>query len=211
MRSEPPQDSPLAFWISTPSIVAAVWTGNVAERLVTFSSSTPASVTILNVEPGGCGADWAIPASASTSPLSRAHGRDPAVAAGERLDRGGAGSSGRSWCAPSGPGVGLALGQHAVAGEQRAAGRAGQALVELALEAGQADRRARRARRAASSSAARSLEAGPIVPAISEAIGPRSDTRSGPLAIGVPSRASIVARGGSVVSRRSFSPRRRPG
>ena len=76
LRSEPPQDSPLAFWSSTPSIVAAVWTGNVAERLVTFSSSTPASVMILNVEPGGWGADWAIPASASTSPLS---GRTAAI------------------------------------------------------------------------------------------------------------------------------------
>ena len=76
LRSEPPHDSPLAFWSSTPSIVAAVWTGNVAERLVTFSSSTPASVTILNVEPGGCGADWAIPASASTSPVS---GRTAAI------------------------------------------------------------------------------------------------------------------------------------
>ncbi len=69
IRSEPPQDSPLAFWISTPSIVAAFWTGNVCVRLATLAASTPASVTILNVEPGGCGADWAIPASASTSPV----------------------------------------------------------------------------------------------------------------------------------------------
>ena len=69
MRSEPPQDSPLAFWISTPSIVAPVWTGYLSVRLATLASSTPARVTILNVLPGGCGADWAIPASASTSPL----------------------------------------------------------------------------------------------------------------------------------------------
>ena len=62
--------------------------GSVALRLATLFCSTPASVTILNVEPGGCGADWAIPASASTSPVCGPHDRDPAVAAGERLDRG---------------------------------------------------------------------------------------------------------------------------
>ena len=69
LRSVPPQNSPLAFWISTPSISVRSWIANFAERLTTLASSAAASVMILNVLPGGCGADWAIPASASTSPL----------------------------------------------------------------------------------------------------------------------------------------------
>ena len=55
-RSEPPQASPLAFSSSTPDSEVLVSTGNFAERLTTPESSSPASVTILNVEPGGWGA-----------------------------------------------------------------------------------------------------------------------------------------------------------
>ena len=62
-----------------------------------------------------------------------------------------------------------------------------------------------------SSSAARSGGAGPTRPAISDASAPRSESRASPSASGVPSRAWIAARGGSSVSRLSFSPGRRPG
>jgi len=55
--------------ISTPSISVAFWYGKTCERLAMWCSSTPASVMILNVLPGGCGADCAMPASASTSPV----------------------------------------------------------------------------------------------------------------------------------------------
>ncbi len=72
----PPHDSPLAFWSSTPSRVADVETGKCAVRLTTPDCSAPASVTILNVEPGGWGAEEAIPASASTSPV---RGRTTAI------------------------------------------------------------------------------------------------------------------------------------
>jgi hypothetical protein len=53
----PPQASPWEFLISTPSIVVKVSTGNVSERFTIPASSAPASVTILNVEPGGWGAE----------------------------------------------------------------------------------------------------------------------------------------------------------
>ena len=65
----PPHDSPLAFWSCVPSSVAAVCTGNDSLRLTTPASSAPASVMILNTEPGGCGAENATPESASTSPV----------------------------------------------------------------------------------------------------------------------------------------------
>jgi hypothetical protein len=57
----PPHDSPLAFWSSVPSSVAAVWTGNDSLRLTVPASSAPESVMILKTEPGGCGAENATP------------------------------------------------------------------------------------------------------------------------------------------------------
>ena len=68
-RNDPPQYSPFAFSSSTPSIVAAVETGNSSEGFTLPASSAAAVVTILKVEPGGCGAEKAIPASARISPL----------------------------------------------------------------------------------------------------------------------------------------------
>ena len=56
LASEPPHASPLAFSSSTPSSVVEVSTGNFAFRLTVPASSSPASVTILNIEPGGWGA-----------------------------------------------------------------------------------------------------------------------------------------------------------
>ena len=55
--SDPPQDSPLAFSSSTPSSTAAVSTGYLLDFFATPASSAPASVTILNTEPGGWGAE----------------------------------------------------------------------------------------------------------------------------------------------------------
>ena len=66
----PPQNSPFAFSSSTPSMIAALSTGNSVEGLTRPCSSAAVVVTILKVEPGGCGAEKAMPASASTSPLS---------------------------------------------------------------------------------------------------------------------------------------------
>src|SRR5688572_8947842 len=57
LASDPPQDSPLAFSISTPSMVVKVSTGYEAVDLTTFSSSAPARVMILKTEPGGWGAE----------------------------------------------------------------------------------------------------------------------------------------------------------
>ena len=68
-RNVPPQDSPLAFSRSTPSRTAFVSTGYFEFTPASLCSSTPASVTILNVEPGGCRPEKAIPASARISPV----------------------------------------------------------------------------------------------------------------------------------------------
>ena len=143
--------------------------------------------------------------------VARAHDRDAAEAAGERLD-------GRALD------VGVDRGAHVAAlaaarptaitrspARSSPPGRAGELGVELALEAGQPDRRVRRDAAALRSSAARSGGAGPTRPAISAASAPSSDSRASPSASGVPSRAWIVARGGIRVVRESCSPRRRPG
>ena len=74
--SDPPHDSPCAFWSSTPSSVAAVWTGKLSLRRTVRASSAPVSVRILNTDPGGCGAEKASPASARTSPV---RGRTAAI------------------------------------------------------------------------------------------------------------------------------------
>src|SRR3954466_748384 len=49
VRRLPPQDSPLAFSISTPSIFVAFSYGNTSLGLAMWFASTPARVTILNV------------------------------------------------------------------------------------------------------------------------------------------------------------------
>src|SRR3954451_21811607 len=60
--NEPPHDSPLAFWRSTPSITACVSTGNCVDSFTRWCSKAAVVVMILNVEPGGCGAENAVPA-----------------------------------------------------------------------------------------------------------------------------------------------------
>src|SRR5829696_7398713 len=57
LRNVPPQYSPLAFSSSTPSIVAALAIGNSVAGFTARASSAAAEVTILKVEPGGCGAE----------------------------------------------------------------------------------------------------------------------------------------------------------
>ncbi len=138
--SEPPQDSPLAFCSSTPSSVAAVCTGNSSLRLAVPASSAPVSVMILKIEPGGCGAENATPARASTSPSLGPDRGDAAVAAGERLD-GGALDVGVDRRAHVLAALGRAVGQQPLAGVEVAAGRAAELDLELALEPVEADRR----------------------------------------------------------------------
>ena len=86
LRKLPPQDSPLAFSSSTPSIVAAVAIGNSVDGLTAPASSAAAVVTILNVEPGGWGAEKAMPASARISAVARVERGDAAEAPGQRGD-----------------------------------------------------------------------------------------------------------------------------
>ena len=203
-RSVPPQDSPWAFWSSTPSIVAAVWTGNLAPGLTTPSSSAPASVMILNVEPGGWGAEKATPESPSTSPVvgfsTAMPPKRPASA-----------STAARWMSGS-----IAARTSAPAfGSVRATTRA----PARRMPPGVPDSRSSNSRSSPlsptgapsgtprrASSSARSGGAGPTRPATSAASGPRSESRSGPLASGVPSRARIAPRAPSVVVRCSRSP-----
>ena len=69
LRKLPPQNSPPAFSSSTPSMIAALSTGNSVLGLTMPASSAAVAVTILKVEPGGWGAEKAIPARARISPL----------------------------------------------------------------------------------------------------------------------------------------------
>ena len=143
VRSEPPQYSPLAFSSFTPSSVAACSIGNVAVRLTTPASSTPASVMILNTDPGGWGADCAMPTSASTSPV---RGRTTAIPP----KRPASASTAAFWIFGSIvvrtalAALGGNAGELAAAGEQRPARRAGEQHVEFALEPGQPHRRSGR-------------------------------------------------------------------
>src|SRR6476659_10920590 len=65
----PPQASWWALSICLPSTVVDVSIGNVSLTLTSPLSSAAVVVTSLKVEPGGCGAEYAIPATARTSPV----------------------------------------------------------------------------------------------------------------------------------------------
>ena len=150
---------------------------------------------ILKVEPGGCGAEKAIPDSPSTSPVERPQHGDAAEAPGQRLDRRAldVGVDRR----PDVDAVArLGAGDHARARAQDAAGPAGQPLVELALEPVEADRRARRARRGARARRRARAVPGRRGRRPRRPAAPRSESRSGPLASGVPSRARMSPRVG---------------
>ena len=162
-------------------------------RLTALFCSAPASVMILNIAARRLGRGLRDPGQREHLAGLGRDGRDPAVAAGQRLDRGALELRGRSRLHVGAAHRGLA-GEHAAAGVEHAAGRAGQALVELALEAGQADRRAGGDAALGELLAALRRAPGRRGPRSRTPSGPRSDRRSGPLAIAVPSRAWIVAR-----------------
>ena len=136
--SEPPQDSPLAFSSRTPSRVAAVSTGYSFDGFASPDSSPAVSVMILNTDPGGCGAEYAIPASASTSPsfgrITATPPSRPASAVTAARWTSGSIVVRTAW-----PASGRDVREHPVAGEQAAARRPGELGVELSLEPGQAD------------------------------------------------------------------------
>ena len=141
LLSEPPHASPWAFWSFTPSSCVSVWTGKLAFALTLPASSAAASVMILNVEPGGWGAENAMPESPSTSPVA---GRSTAMPP----KRPASASTAARWMSgsiavrTSTPSLRLRARHHAPAGAQDAARAAGQPRVELALEPVEPDRRA---------------------------------------------------------------------
>ena len=66
----PPHASPLAFWRLKPlDRRARSAIGNVSLSLTIPASSAPVAVMIFIVEPGGCSAENATPASASSAPV----------------------------------------------------------------------------------------------------------------------------------------------
>ena len=97
-------------------------------------ASAAVAVMIFIVEPGGCSAENAIPASASSRAGARVHHHHAGVLAAQRgdggplhrrVDRGGH---------RRGSGSGVRAGQHAMAGQQRAAGRPGELVLEDVLQ-----------------------------------------------------------------------------
>ena len=85
---EPPQDSPLAFWISTPSIVGAVWTGKRRGALGDLVVQHAGERDDLERAAGRLRRGLGDPGQREHLAGARGDGRDPAVAAGQRLDRG---------------------------------------------------------------------------------------------------------------------------
>ena len=77
LRKLPPQNSPLAFSSSTPSMIAWLSTGNSVDGFTRPRSSAAAVVTSLKVDPGGCGAEKAMPARARISPLRASSAATP--------------------------------------------------------------------------------------------------------------------------------------
>ena len=69
LSSVPPHASPLAFCRVKPSIVALVWIGNSVASLAIPACSAAVAVMIFIVEPGGCTAEKAMPAAASSAPV----------------------------------------------------------------------------------------------------------------------------------------------
>ncbi len=69
LANVPPQSSSWALGISRPMSEFELSTGNSSDGLTIPASSAPVAVTILKVEPGGWGAEYASPASASTPPV----------------------------------------------------------------------------------------------------------------------------------------------
>ncbi len=199
----------MAFSSCTPSSVAAVWTGYSLDGFATPASSAAVSVMILKTDPGGCGAEYAMPASASTSPsdgrITATPPKRPASAA-----------TAAPWIAGSIVVRTAVPRRGATEASTRSPARStppgrpvSSASNSRSRPVSPTDASAGTPRRA--SSAARSGGAGPMRPATSAATAPSSEARASPSASGVPSRAWIAARGGSDVVRDSFSPGRSPG
>ncbi len=137
----PPHDSPLALSRSTPSSVAFVDTGYEWLGLVSFASSAPVAVRILNVEPGGWRPESPMPEAASTPPVRGSMRDDAAEAVAERLHGGASARRSRSSSAPARAWTGTAAAIVRLPGPQLAAGAAEEPLVEDPLEAADADDR----------------------------------------------------------------------
>ena len=140
------------------------------------ASSAPASVMILNVEPGGCRPEKATPARPRISPDLRAQDRDAAELVAERLD-------------------GRALHLRVDRRAHRLAGAAAWPIASMRLAGAQASRRG--ARRAASSK----TRSRPVMPTFASSGTPSarsSSTRSGGAASSWPAIAVATAPSGDV-------------
>ena len=167
------------------------------------ASSAAVVVTILNVEPGGWGAENAIPASARTSPLRGSSAAIPprrpasAVTAAFWMRLSIVVRTG----GPRAAGCARARG----AGEQLPAGRAGDLGLERPLEAGRADGRVRSGSRARRARGGRAVvgRLGAISPAIEAPTLRRRWVRAsaGPAARTLPSRGDDLGPRRSLVSR----------
>ena len=178
------------------------------------ASSAPASVMILNVEPGGCRPEKASPASARISPVAGRSAATPpsgspsAATAARwtlRVDR---------RAHRRRPGAAACSREHARAGAQRRRRACPRSsLVEDALEARDADLRVVGVRRARAARRRARRGIGPSCADDRVATSPdRRSVRSAPSASGVPSRArSARALAAAASARASRSPRRTPG
>ena len=128
----------------TPESVADVRTGNEVDGVAMPAASAPDRVMILNVDPGGWGAETARPARASTEPSRGRTTATPPSLPPERR-RGGALQPGPDRRVDRASPAPLDRDDDAVAEAQLGAGPAGQARVVETLEAGAAVAARRRA------------------------------------------------------------------
>ena len=209
----PPQYSPFAFWRSTPSIVVFVAIGNSSVVFAAWSSSTAVAVIILKVEPGGWGAENAMPGE--TAHLAR-RGRPRAAIPPKRPARActaaactsvsivvRTGAAGRGWELAStwSPASSWPPGVPATS-FSTARSRPESPTGVLAGKP-----------RASSDWRSAAVSAWPTVPAIDAPTPPAGELRAlpGPDTSVCPSRERIGARSGARVSRRSSAPRGMPG
>ena len=181
-----------------------------------WAPSTPVRVTILNVDPGGCSAVEADPATARISPAGGLHRHDAAELAAQRGDGGSAGRAARSSCAARARGAAASATrapccrrQQLTAGRprSRASSASSSPLVPTSALGGHPFRFERRR-------GAR-WDRADFADHRAERCAERRAARAGfgraPSASTLPSRASSVARRGSVVRGVSVSPERSPG
>ena len=142
-------------------------------------------VTILNVEPGGWGAENAMPASARISAAARVERGDAAEPARQRAHGRLLQAACRSSSARAGPHAASLRASTREPGAQRAAGRALDPALERPLEPVAAHRRvAREAAREQRRAARRRSALAATVPAIDDASSPSGDVRRSGRALG---------------------------